>query len=408
MDPSAATTERPAPPDAVRRARVLVVDDETVQRLLVTRAAASLGHDADAAATLAEAEALLTTHVYDVIVLDLSLHDHDGIELLRSIARARLDPVLIFVSGFDQRIREASARLASALGLRVAGTLGKPLPVPELLGLLRVIPPPRPKPPVLHPAAIDPADLAAAIPGQEITCRYQPKVELASRRILGVEALVRWQSPRYGAVPPSIFIPLAERHGLIDALTERVLATALAPLAGWRALAPGLTMAVNLSPLSLTDLALPERVSAALAAARLPAEALVLEVTESAVMEDFVLAADILTRLRIRGLKLAIDDFGTGHSSLLSLLRLPFAELKIDQAFIRPLETDPEAGKVVRAVLSLGRELDLDIVAEGIETEPVALQLHAYGCSTGQGYLFDRPLNEAALTARLQQGIPAA
>ena len=161
-------------------------------------------------------------------------------------------------------------------------------------------------------------------------------------------------------------------------------------------------MAVNLSPLSLTDLSLPERVSAALQAAGVPPEALVLEVTEGAVMEDYVLAADILTRLRIRGLKLAIDDFGTGHSSLLSLLRLPFAELKIDQAFIRPLETDPEAGKVVRAVLSLGRELDLDIVAEGIETEGVANQLHDLGCGTGQGYLFDRPLDEAALTARLQ------
>jgi EAL domain-containing protein (putative c-di-GMP-specific phosphodiesterase class I) len=216
-----------------------------------------------------------------------------------------------------------------------------------------------------------------------------------------VETLVRWQSPRHGAVPPSIFIPLAERHGLIDTLTHRVLTAALAPLPAWRALAPSLTLAVNLSPHSLTDLALPERVSAALDAARVPPEALVLEVTEGAVMEDFVLAADILTRLRIRGLKLSIDDFGTGHSSLLSLLRLPFGELKIDQAFIRPLETDPEAGKVVRAVLALGRELGLDIVAEGIETESVAARLHGFGCAAGQGYLFDRPLDEAALTARL-------
>ncbi|MCX7375483.1 MAG: EAL domain-containing response regulator [Alphaproteobacteria bacterium] len=399
--PPSAPAVPPSSP-AERIVRLLVVDDETVQRLLVTRAAASLGHTADSAATLEEAEALVQSHPYDVIVLDLSLRDHDGIELLRSIARARLDPVLIFVSGFDQRVREAAARLASALGLRVAGTLGKPLPVGELLALLRRIPAPRPKPPILHPAAIDPAVLAAAIPGLEITCRYQPKVSLVDRRILGVEALVRWQSPLYGAVPPSIFIPLAERHGLIDALTQRVLATALAPLPAWRALSPGLTMAVNLSPLSLTDLSLPERVCAALQAAGVPPEALVLEVTEGAVMEDYVLAADILTRLRIRGLKLAIDDFGTGHSSLLSLLRLPFAELKIDQAFIRPLETDPEAGKVVRAVLSLGRELDLDIVAEGIETEGVANQLHDLGCGTGQGYLFDRPLDEASLTARLQ------
>jgi len=176
-----------------------------------------------------------------------------------------------------------------------------------------------------------------------------------------------------------------------------VLAIALAPLPAWRAIAPGLTLAVNLSPLSLTDLALPERVSAALARAGVPAEALVLEVTEGAVMEDFVLAADILTRLRIRGVKLSIDDFGTGHSSLLSLLRLPFAELKIDQAFIRPLQHDPEAAKMVGAVISLARALDLDIVAEGIETEVVATRLLALGCPIGQGYLFARPLDGAAL-----------
>jgi EAL domain-containing protein (putative c-di-GMP-specific phosphodiesterase class I) len=368
-----------------------------VQRLLVGRAAASLGLAADSAATLEEAEARLLAEPFDVVVLDLSLRENDGIELLRTIARGGMDPALIFVSGFDLRVREAAARLAGALGLRVAGTLGKPLPLGDLLGLLRAVPPRRPAARRRPIGPIDPAELEAAIPGDQITCRYQPKVALATRRIVGVEALVRWHSPRHGEVPPDAFIPVAERAGLIDALTERVLAIAHAPLPAWRGASPGLTLAVNLSPLSLTDLALPERVSAALARARVPAEALVLEVTEGAVMEDFVLAADILTRLRIRGVKLSIDDFGTGHSSLLSLLRLPFAELKIDQAFIRPLQHDPEAAKVVGAVISLARALDLDIVAEGIETEDVAARLLALGCPIGQGYLFDRPLEGAAL-----------
>ncbi len=401
--------DQPLPPSAplpARPLRLLVVDDETVQRLLVTRAAASLGLAADSAATLEEAEARLQADIFDVVVLDLSLRENDGIELLRTIARGGMDPVLVFVSGFDQRVREAAARLAHALGLRVAGTLGKPIPLGELLALLRAIPPRRVRPSQPPRAPIDPADLKAAIPGSEITCRYQPKVSLATRRIVGVEALVRWQSPRHGAVPPDVFIPLAERAGLIDELTERVLSIALAPLPAWRVTAPGLTLAVNLSPLSLTDLGLPERVSAALALARVPAEALVLEVTEGAVMEDFILAADILTRLRIRGVKLSIDDFGTGHSSLLSLLRLPFAELKIDQAFIRPLDHDPEAEKMVAAVISLARALDLDIVAEGIETEAVAARMLALGCPTGQGYLFDRPLDGAALSARLAEVTP--
>ena len=134
----------------------------------------------------------------------------------------------------------------------------------------------------------------------------------------------------------------------------------------------------------------------------MPPAALVLEVTEGAVMADYVAAADILTRLRIRGVKLSIDDFGTGHSSLLSLLRLPFSELKIDQSFVRTCLHDPEAPKIIRAVVSLARELGLQLVAEGIETEPVAELLARLGCTIGQGYLFAPPLSHAAMAERLR------
>ena len=383
--------------------RLLVVDDEAVQRLIVARAAGTLGLAADGAATLAEAVERVQAVAYDVVVLDLGLRDHDGIELLRSLREAGSGAAVVFVSGFDQRVRQAAARLAAALGLRVAGTLGKPLQVERLVALLRALPEHERATGAEEAAEIDPALLAAAIENDEIFGLFQPKVTLRERRLVGVEVLSRWRSPVLGLVRPDRFIPLAERTGLIDRLTTRILAQSLRLFRPWRQLRPDLTLAVNLSPISLTDLALPERVCAALVECDVPPAALVLEVTEGAVMADYVAAADILTRLRIRGVKLSIDDFGTGHASLLSLLRLPFSELKIDQSFVRTCQHDPEASKIIRAVVSLARELGLQLVAEGIETEQVADLLDRLGCPIGQGYLFAPPLSHAALAERLRE-----
>jgi EAL domain-containing protein (putative c-di-GMP-specific phosphodiesterase class I)/ActR/RegA family two-component response regulator len=381
--------------------RLLVVDDEAVQRLIVARAAEMLGFVADTAGTLAEATRRVSDFAYDVVVLDLALSDHDGIELLRTLRQAGADPVLIFVSGFDERVRQAAARLAGALGLRVAGTLGKPLMLDQLMTLLRNLPERMRVKRATNPDEIDPGDLADAIERDEIHCLFQPKVTLSDGRMVGVEALARWHSPRLGVVMPDVFIALAERSGLIDRLTYRVLGHALAAFRPWLAARPAMTLAVNLSPLSLNDLSLPERVSEVLGRSGVPPGALVLEVTESAVMAEYVAAADILTRLRIRGIKLSIDDFGTGHSSLLSLLRLPFSELKIDQSFVRNCGTDPEAPKIIRAIVSLARELQLQLVVEGIETQDSAALMAQLGCTIGQGFLFDRPLTAAAIAARI-------
>jgi EAL domain-containing protein (putative c-di-GMP-specific phosphodiesterase class I)/ActR/RegA family two-component response regulator len=386
--------------------RLLVVDDEAVQRLLVASAAARAGFAADSAATLEAAVTRVGSVAYDVVVLDLGLRKNDGIELLRRLCEAKSDPVLVFISAFDERVRQAAARLALSLGLRVAGTLGKPMRVDELIALLRRVPQAAGPGHLEQIGAIDPDVLAAAIECGELTCAFQPKVTLQGRHLIGVEALARWHSPTLGNIPPSLFIPVAEQSGLIDRLTWHVLDEALATFRAWRLDSPDMTLAVNLSPFSLTDLSLPERVSDALAKADVPAAALVLEVTEGAVMTDCVAAADILTRLRIRDVKLSIDDFGTGHSSLLSLMRLPFSELKIDRSFVRDCLDDPEAPKIIRGIVSVARDLGLKLVAEGIETEPVANQVQRLGCLVGQGYLFAPPLAAAALHEHLRATLP--
>jgi EAL domain-containing protein (putative c-di-GMP-specific phosphodiesterase class I) len=254
----------------------------------------------------------------------------------------------------------------------------------------------------LAPAVVPSAEeLADALDRNEITVAFQPKVGLLSRRVTGMEALARWQRPGAEAVPPDVFVPLAERHGLITRLTLSVLRDSLAACRRWRDRHPDCSVAVNISPLVLANQELPEEIEAALAKAGVAPGTLIAEVTEGVVIADPLLATEVLTRLRIKGVRVSIDDFGTGHSSLLSLMRLPFTELKIDRSFVAFCDTDPEAWKIIRATTALAHELGLDVVAEGVETAEVEARLIGAGCDIGQGWRFGRPMPASAVDAWL-------
>ena len=226
---------------------------------------------------------------------------------------------------------------------------------------------------------------------------FQPKVSLASGELIGVEALARWTDRDLGAVPPPEFIPVAESHGSIGQLTLFVLRRSLGVVAGLRLLHPTATVAVNVSPTLLHDPGFAEEVGRLLEETGVPPEALVAEVTETAVLTGDPMVKHTLRRLRALGVGCSIDDFGTGHASLLALLRMPFSELKIDRAFVMSCDADQEAWKIVRATLGLARELRLDVVAEGIETDPVAHKLRDGGCEVGQGFRFGAAMPGAML-----------
>jgi EAL domain-containing protein (putative c-di-GMP-specific phosphodiesterase class I) len=240
-------------------------------------------------------------------------------------------------------------------------------------------------------------ELAAAIDEHRIITAFQPKVSLSDRHVVGVEALARWRHPPHGPTPPDRFIPLAEACGPIVPLTRCVLDDALAACRRWRGQYPMCSVAVNISPLVLANPALPEEIEALLLEHGLSPGALIAEITDTTVIANPMLATEVLTRLRIKGIGLSMDDFGTGHSSLLTLLRLPFTELKIDRSFVAVCEWDQEAWKIIRATISLARELGLSVVAEGIETETVEFRLRNAGCQIGQGWRFGRAMSEAAL-----------
>jgi diguanylate cyclase (GGDEF)-like protein len=247
-------------------------------------------------------------------------------------------------------------------------------------------------------------DLRRALDGEdELFLHYQPKYTLDGGRIEGVEALLRWQHPLLGLVPPGEFIPVAEGTGIILRLTDRVLALALAQLRRWLDSGHVVPVAVNLSTRCLLDAGLPDMVQRMLAEHDVPAALLRLEVTESAVMGDAARCMEVLQRLHDLGVRLSIDDFGTGYSSMAYLRRLPVDELKIDRSFVLGMTTTQQDAVLVRTAIDLGHNLGLTVVAEGVEGQEHADALRALGCDVAQGYHYARPMLPAQLSQLLDR-----
>ena len=225
---------------------------------------------------------------------------------------------------------------------------------------------------------------------------YQPKVSLADGSLKRVEALVRWDDPELGAVSPSKFVPLAERHGLIDELTQWGLRTTLRQWLNWRDQGIDTCLAFNISALSLDRLDFPDLVERMCRALDVPTDVLVLELTEGAT-QPLIKLMDTLTRFRIKGIGLAIDDFGVGYSTLMQLRQLPFTELKIDRFFVTDLATSTESRLIARSIIELAHGLGLVTTAEGVETVEQLRILRDLGCDVAQGYLMSRPLAPEAL-----------
>jgi diguanylate cyclase len=246
-------------------------------------------------------------------------------------------------------------------------------------------------------------ELRRALDQRQLLLHYQPKVDAHTGQLLGVEALVRWRHPEHGLVPPDEFIPLAERTGLIVPLTHYVLDEALRQGRQWSDAGHELSVAVNVSARRLLDLGFPDEVAALLDRHQVPAELLVIELTESTIMADPVHALDILTRLNVMGVQLSIDDFGTGYSSMAYLKHLPVHELKVDRSFVSQMLQSSSDAVIVHSTIDLGRNLGLRVVAEGVEDALTLQQLGLLGCHAVQGFHISRPFAADDLTSWLEQ-----
>ena len=247
-------------------------------------------------------------------------------------------------------------------------------------------------------------DLRDALSRDQFHLVYQPQISYRDHHVVGVEALIRWQHPEHGLVPPDLFIPLAEQNGTIIPIGEWVLDQACRQLREWHDMGfSELRMAVNLSTVQLHHAELPRVVNNLMQVYRLPLRSLELEVTETGLMEDINTAAQHLLSLRRSGALIAIDDFGTGYSSLSYLKSLPLDKIKIDKSFVQDLIDDGDDATIVRAIIQLGKSLGMQVIAEGVETPEQEAYVIAEGCHEGQGYLYSKPLGPRELVAYLKQ-----
>jgi diguanylate cyclase (GGDEF)-like protein len=234
--------------------------------------------------------------------------------------------------------------------------------------------------------------LRKSLEAEELTVHFQPKVDLVTSTVIGAEALARWQHPVHGWVSPADFIQLAEESGLIKQLTDQILTSSVRTLSGWHAAGHLLSVAVNLSTHDLLDEGLPKRIANLLERYEVEARFLTLEITESALLADTPRTKGTIERLDQLGVRMSLDDFGTGYSSLGYLRRLPVAELKVDQSFVKNLLLDEQDAVIVKSTIDLGHNLGLQVVAEGIENMPILTRLQELGCDIAQGYGISRPL----------------
>ncbi len=383
--------------------RVLVVDDDAAMGELLARTLAHCGASAVVQADNGDAALAMLAAPdasFDLLVTDLRMAGMDGIELLERASRHRVGAIAL-ASALDQEVLDAAAAVARTKGHRLVGTLHKPVTadaVAALVDSFRRAATAVPAPVALAPQRPwRPIEMRCALAQRQFVPYFQPKIELASGRPVGVEVLARWHHPRVGLIGPEQFIGPMETGGLIDLLTDTMLQQALACVADWDAVAAPLTVALNVAPQTLLDPALPNRLIGMLRDAAVAPERVTIEVTESGLDIGAHAILESVTRLRMFGFKVSVDDFGTGHSTLLQLSKIPFTELKIDRFFVSGEPNRDKARAILESVVLMAHKLGLEVVAEGIERDSEADFLRALGCQSGQGFLYARPMPHAEL-----------
>ncbi len=364
--------------------RLAIIDDEPGFCEFVVKVAETCGFETFATADADEFMDEIRAHPPLIIILDLKMPYVDGIELLRDLAAQDAKANILLASGVDEKIIEAGIRLGRERGLNMVGLLQKPIRLQDLKSILQNLLPKN--------QHITATTLENAIKEDQLRLHYQPRLDVHGWKIDGVEALVRWQHPELGLVPPMSFIPLAEKTGLISPLTDWVVSEAIRQDGDWHRNGMELGISINLSAANITDYDLPDRIEQMCVHEGIDPDCVTIELTESATMQDGLRLMDVFTRFRLKGFRLAIDDFGTGYSSLVQLQRLPFSELKIDKSFVMSMLTSEDSAVIVDTIIGMAHNLRMVAVAEGVEQAQVLEALAAKGCDYVQGYHIARPL----------------
>jgi EAL domain-containing protein (putative c-di-GMP-specific phosphodiesterase class I)/ActR/RegA family two-component response regulator len=365
--------------------RLLVIDDEEDICDTIKEIAEDRGYEVETITDPTGVAAKLSVFTPDLIMLDLMMPGTDGVELLRLLVDKVKDAKICLMSGSDTRVLNSARRLGSAHGLDVIAALEKPIDIAVLRATLDQLSGGNNK-------SVVGADIAHALALGQLILYYQPVIEIATRRVKGAEALIRWAHPTRGILPPAEFLDDIVAEGLMQPMTDHVIQTAVLQAARWHHAGESLTVSINVTASSLLELSLPDRLAEMCAQHQLPPEQLVLEVTETEAMRDVTRTMDVLLRMRIRNIGVSIDDFGTGHSSLRELQRMPFSEMKIDKSFVLDMANNKDCTVIVNSIIDLGHNLGLKIIAEGVEDVRIWRMLMERNCDYAQGFYMAKPM----------------
>jgi len=369
--------------------RLLVLDDMPAIGRMFEEIAVEFEFETQLAMTPDEFETLLAQFKPGLVVVDMVFPGGNGLQILRFLESTHYRGAVILMSGLDDRLLTAACELAIALGLDVIGAVRKPFRARTIRELFVKV------------AARDPVfaatDFRAALANSEIVVHYQPVVDMASREVLGVEALVRWARPHHGLTMPADFLPGAAREGLMPAITFAVLDIALAEAKRWKQDGFDLGVAIKIPADVLSSAKFCEQVSDAIGRIGPYRPRLTIELTESEVTRYAARMMEAMSVLADSGVAMAIDDFGAGYSSLTELRRLPISRLKVDKSFVLACAHDADASAIAQAAIDLSHTLGMKAVAEGVETQAAWDRLLEHRCDAAQGYFIAHPMPGAEL-----------
>lgn len=376
---------------------ILVVDDERFVLGMAARVLNNMGiKNVLLANTGQEAlEIIDTTDTnIDLALIDLNMPDMDGVDLIRSFEQKKFKGQLLIFSGEDEQTINMAESLARARSLCVLGSLSKPLQPDTLHDLIKNRPSHLPPQKAFNKNAanISAEMLEAAIAARELEPWFQPKIDIATQKPTGVEALARWPNSAQGPVYPDQFIPVAEKHNLISSLTFLITEKTSEYIKSWHQQGINLGVAVNVSMGSLDDLSFPKKLEEHIIKGGALSGNFQLEITESQLMQNIVVPLDVLLRLRLKKIKLSIDDFGTGHSNLSQLRDLPFDEFKLDRSYVQGALHDKRVRAILESSVDMAKKLGMSVVAEGIETKQDWETAKELGCDVAQGWLLAKAM----------------
>lgn len=385
---------------------LLVVDDSDVQRAFALDLCREIGvpqlRGADNGAVALQQ---LRQKTADVVMVDLEMPVMDGVELIRHIAKETLARAIIILSAKDPILIASVGTMAEADGLPVLGTFHKPLNQDLLrCGLKQLANLDKTKQ-ESRQHDVTPEQLSAALQASQLTLHYQPKLTAKGLLLKGVEALARWHDPVKGSISPAQFIPVAERHGLIDKLTRHLLEATLRQKQQWQRHGLNFNVAFNLSPLSLADAGLVDWITGLTTQYGIPNQDITLEVTENALLGELASSIQTLARLRLKGFCIAIDDYGSGFANAQQLSRVPATELKIDRALVHNAATRPQQHTILQNTVQMARQLHLSTVAEGVEYREDFELLRQLQVELIQGYFLAKPMPADQLLKWMQQDL---